>query len=228
MQSNGVGQATTPANTSGQAIQAVNERTDDAYLPLVKNTIFAKRAECEAWIPAAQKLYFTNSMVIRVQEESGDYTNVTTLELDTDADGNYGNYKNNPRGLYTVKVKKGEAYKDKIEAKIQSNIELMSAVGSDTGAGQIIAYENMKLLNKDSNPMIETISRYAPLDIIIQSGFPYEPQNEEEAQYIQMKMMQMQQVAQSQQDPMTTAANCLLYTSPSPRDRTRSRMPSSA
>lgn len=206
-QSNGAGQATTPANTSGQAIQAVNERTDDAYLPLVKNTIFAKRAECEAWIPAAQKLYFTNSMVIRVQEENGDYTNVTTLELDTDADGNYGNYKNNPRGLYTVQVKKGEAYKDTIEAKIQSNIELMSAVGSDTGAGQIIAYENMALLNKDSNPMIETISRYAPLDIIIQSGFPYEPQNEEEAQYIQMKMMQMQQAAQSQQDPMTIAAN---------------------
>ena len=83
----------------------------------------------------------------------------------------------------------------------------MSAVGSDTGAGQIIAYENMALLNKDSNPMIETISRYAPLDIIIQSGFPYEPQNEEEAKYIQMKMMQMQQAAQSQQDPMAIAAN---------------------
>ena len=28
--------------------------------------------------------------------------------------------------------------------------------------------------------------------------------------------------------PVTPAWNCLLYTSPSPRDRTRSRMPSSA
>ena len=28
--------------------------------------------------------------------------------------------------------------------------------------------------------------------------------------------------------PMPTATTCLLYTSPSPRDRTRSRMPSSA
>lgn len=202
MQSNGTGQTTTPANTSGQAIQAVNDRSDDAYLPLVKNTIFAKRAECEAWIPAAQKLYFTNSVVIRVQEENGDYTNVTTMEMDTDSEGNYGPYKNNPRGQYTVQVKKGEAYKDTIEAKIQSNLELMSAVGSDTGAGQIIAYENMALLNKDSNPMIEAISRFAPLDIIIQSGFPYEPQNEEEAQYIQMRMMQMQQAQQQQQAMM--------------------------
>ena len=29
-------------------------------------------------------------------------------------------------------------------------------------------------------------------------------------------------------DPETMASTCLLYTSPSPRDRTRSRMPSSA
>ena len=29
-------------------------------------------------------------------------------------------------------------------------------------------------------------------------------------------------------DVLTTAGTCLLYTSPSPRDRTRSRMPSSA
>ena len=29
-------------------------------------------------------------------------------------------------------------------------------------------------------------------------------------------------------DEITLANNCLLYTSPSPRDRTRSRMPSSA
>ena len=28
--------------------------------------------------------------------------------------------------------------------------------------------------------------------------------------------------------PLSTSATCLLYTSPSPRDRTRSRMPSSA
>ena len=206
MQSNGVGQATTPSNTSGQAIQQVNERTDDAYLPLVKNTIFAKRAECEAWIPAAQHLYFTNSMTIRVQEENGDYANVTTMEMDTDIEGNYGPYKNNPRGLYTVQVKKGEAYKDTIEAKIENNIVLMGAVGSDTGAGQVLAYENMGLLNKDSNPMIEAIARYAPLDIIIASGFPYEPQNEEEAQYIAMKQQQMAQQAQQQQDPMMVAA----------------------
>jgi hypothetical protein len=145
-------------------------------------------------------------MVIRVQEENGDYTNVNTMEMTVDADGNYGPYGNNPRGLYTVQVKKGEAYKDTIEAKIESNITLMSAVGSDTGAGQILAYENMGLLNKDSNPMIEVISRYAPLDIIIASGFPYESQNDEEAQYIEMKKQQMAQQAQQQQDPMMVAA----------------------
>ncbi|MEL7286971.1 MAG: portal protein, partial [Pseudomonadota bacterium] len=119
MQSNGTGQATTPANTSGEAIQQVNERNDDAYLPLVKNTMFAKRAECEAWIPAAQKVYFTNSMAIRVQESDGSYTNVTTLEMTTDMDGNYGPYGNNPRGKYTVQIEQGEAYKDTVTETIQ-------------------------------------------------------------------------------------------------------------
>ena len=37
-----------------------------------------------------------------------------------------------------------------------------------------------------------------------------------------------QPTAEPQQSDLTKASPCLLYTSPSPRDRTRSRMPSSA
>ena len=36
------------------------------------------------------------------------------------------------------------------------------------------------------------------------------------------------QQAQEEQKPSSPTTTCLLYTSPSPRDRTRSRMPSSA
>ena len=38
----------------------------------------------------------------------------------------------------------------------------------------------------------------------------------------------VQETAESVVQPVENVAPCLLYTSPSPRDRTRSRMPSSA
>ena len=206
-QAGGMGQASVPSNASGEAIQNVNERQDDAFLPIVKNTLHSIKAQCEAWIPAAQTLYFTNQRRIRVLETDGTYSQVTTLEMTQDPEGNYGPYGNNAKGKFTVQVEQGEAYKDTVEATIESNMMLMQAVGTDTAAGQIIAYKNMELLNKTDDPAIQAIAKYERLNIIIAKGIPYEPQNEEEAQYIQMKMAQMQQQAQSQQDPMMVAAN---------------------
>ena len=205
-QAGGMGQASVPSNASGEAIQNVNERQDDAFLPIVKNTLHSIKAQCEAWIPAAQTLYFTNQRRLRVLETDGTYSQVTTLEMSQDPDGNYGPYGNNAKGKFTVQVEQGEAYKDTVEATIESNMQLMQAVGTDTAAGQIIAYKNMELLNKTDDPAIQAIAKYERLNIIIAKGIPYEPQNEEEAQYMQMKMAQMQQQAQSQQDPMMVAA----------------------
>lgn len=205
-QAGGMGQASVPSNASGEAIQNVNERQDDAFLPIVKNTLHSIKAQCEAWIPAAQTLYFTNQRRLRVLETDGTYSQVTTLEMKQDPEGNYGPYGNNAKGKFTVQVEQGEAYKDTVEATIESNMQLMQAVGTDTAAGQIIAYKNMELLNKTDDPAIQAIAKYERLNIIIAKGIPYEPQNEEEAQYIQIKMMQMQQQAQQQQDPMMIAA----------------------
>ena len=205
-QAGGMGQASVPSNASGEAIQNVNERQDDAFLPIVKNTLHSIKAQCEAWIPAAQTLYFTNQRRIRVLETDGTYSQVTTLEMTQDPEGNYGPYGNNAKGKFTVQVEQGEAYKDTVEATIESNMMLMQAVGTDTAAGQIIAYKNMELLNKTDDPAIQAIAKYERLNIIIAKGIPYEPQSEEEAQYMQMKAQEMQMQAQAQQDPMMIAA----------------------
>ena len=201
MQSNGTGQSTVPSNASGAAIQQVNERTDDAYLPLVKNTIFAKRAECESWIVAAQDKYFTNPMMIRVQEINGDFNNIMTNQPGINEQGNYSNYQENTaRGKYTVQIKANQSYKTTQEQKYQSNLELMAAVGSETEAGQIIAFENMRILNEDQNPMIEALAKYGPLNVIAKSGIPYTPQDEEERQYLEQVKQQMQQTQMQQQE----------------------------
>jgi len=196
-----MGQVTVPANASAEAIKQINERTDDALLPIVRNVMHSIQAMCAAWIPAAQKLYFSSQRKIRVQEIDGKYNQVTTLEITKSPNGEIGPYGNNPLGKYTVTVKEGEAYKDTVSATVQENLELMAAVGTDTEAGQILAYKNMELLNKTDDPAIDAIAKYGRLDLIVQKGFPYEPQDEEEAQYIAIKQQQMQ-AAQMQAEAM--------------------------
>lgn len=191
-----MGQVTVPSNASADAIKQVNERSDDSLLPIVRNVEHSIQAICLTWLPAAQKLYFSSQRNLRVQEIDGKYTQINTLEIIKTPNGDIGPYGNNPLGKYTVTVKEGESYKDTVQATVEANLELMAAVGTDTEAGQILAYKNMELLNKTDDPAIDAIAKYGRLDLIIQRGFPYEPKDEEESQYIQFKMQQMQQMQQ--------------------------------
>ena len=50
----------------------------------------------------------------------------------------------------------------------------------------------------------------------------------EQAEHILNQVQQLDEIALSCKEPFSGRLRCLLYTSPSPRDRTRSRMPSSA
>ena len=131
-QMSSTGQSTVPANTSSAAIEQVNDRADDAFLPIVKNVLHSIKAQCEAWIPAAQTLYFSNQRRLRILESDGTYTQVTTLEMASDSLGNYGPYGNSARGKYSVQVEKGEAYKDARDAERQTMMEMLQYVGTDT------------------------------------------------------------------------------------------------
>jgi len=194
------GNASVPANASGDAIQQVNERQDDAFLPIVKNVLHSISAQCEGWIPAAQTLYFTNQRRLRVQEASGKYSQVTTLEMSEDSEGNYGPYKNSARGRYTVQVSKGEAYKDQRQTERESNIELLQYAGSDTEMGQLILMSTMQLTDGEGGDSMRQVARYKEIDLLLQMGVPFKPENEEEEQYIQQKIQQMEQASQQQQE----------------------------
>lgn len=207
-QSGGMGQASLPSNASGEAIQNVNDRQDDAFLPIVKNVLHSIRAQCEAWIPAAQSLYFTNQRRLRVLESDGTYTQVTTMEMAQDANGNYGPYGNSARGRFSVQVEQGQAYKDSRDAERQSAMEMLQYVGSDTEFGQMIAMHAMSLTTGEGGDNIRQIARFKQLELAMASGYPVEPENEKEQQFMQMTMQKMQQQAQMQQqnDPMMLAA----------------------
>ena len=49
-----------------------------------------------------------------------------------------------------------------------------------------------------------------------------------EIKYDQTNEVKLTEASQNTIEDLPKSSNCLLYTSPSPRDRTRSRMPSSA
>lgn len=203
-----MGQATTPANVSGEAIESVNERQDDALLPVVKACLHSIRAACETWIPAAQALYFSTSKSIRVMSIDGNYETINTLEMTFNQNGEFGPYGNNPIGKYSVQVEKGEAYKDQREAARASVMEMLQLSGTDTEYGQMLLMKASTLLDGEGTDDLRVIARYNMLDIMIARGYPLEPESEEEAQYIAMKQQQMQQQAMmaQQNDPMMIAA----------------------
>lgn len=205
-----IGANTTPANTSGEAIQQVNERQDDTILPAVKSITHSIKASCVTWIPAAQKLYFNKPRRLRVQEVDGNYSQVTTLEMVALPDGRIGPYGNNPIGKYSVSVKTGEAYKDSRNAQRETMVEMLNYVGSDTDFGQMIAMNAMMLTDGEGGDQIREIAKYKLIDMQIQMGTPMNPQDfsEEELQYIENKLMQaqMQQQQAMMNDPLMMQA----------------------
>ena len=199
---NGTGQATVPANTAAAAVQAVNERQDDAYTPMVRNTMHSIKAQCEAWIPAAQSIYFSNQRKIRVEESDGNYSQVTTLEMKELDDGSYGPYGNAARGKYSVMVKQGQSYKDTKASEFEQNIQILQAMGTDTTVGQMAALQAVLSTTGEGTYYSRKLARYDQIDLLMSRGINPEPQNPEEEQYMQQKMQQMQM--QAQQPPQPT------------------------
>lgn len=196
------GQTTLPANTSGEAVQQVNQRQDDTFLPIVKNILHSIKGVCECWIPAAQKLYFSMQRKLRVMEVDGSYARVETMGMMRGMDGSYGPYANTAPGKYSVRVEQGEAYKDQRTAERENNLQMLQYVGTDTEFGQLIAMNAMTLTNGEGGDMMRRIARYKMIDMMIAMQVPFDPENEEEAQYAQVKMQQIQiqqQAAAAQQ-----------------------------
>lgn len=196
----GMGQATLPAGASGEAIQQVNERTDDAFLPIVKNLLHAIKAQCESWIPAAQALYFTNEMNIRVVEADGTYSNITTMQMIQRQDGSIGPFGNTAYGRYSVQVKMGEAYKASRDAERENSLQMLQYVGTDTEFGQLIAMNAMTLTTGEGGKDMRQVARYKMIDLMLMQQIPFEPKDDAEAQYVQMKQQQMAQAAQAAQE----------------------------
>lgn len=198
----GTGQSTLPANASAEAVKEINQRADDVYQPLFQNAIQSIRALCMAWIPAAQKLYFTQERELRVVGEDGSVSQVRTLEY-TEKDGQYGPFKNTAKGRYDVTVKAGESYQGKKEAERKAAMEILQYTDTASPIGQMALNTAILSTTGEGTQDMRRIARMQNLRIMLTSGIEPDIKTDEEAQFVQMLMQQMQQ-------PQQPDANTLL------------------
>lgn len=194
----GTGQSTLPSNTSAMAIQQVNERQDDAFQPLYQNAIEAISVACKTWLPAAQRIYFSGSRKIRIQGPDGSYSQVETLQYAMTEQG-YGPYKNAARGRYDITVKAGESHKSKKEAEAQAARELLQFSDTSTPMGQAVLMSAIQSTTGEGMATVRKMARFNEIKILISEGIDPNLKTDEERQYAQRVMMQMQQAAQQAQ-----------------------------
>ena len=197
-----MGQVSTPANASGEAIQNVNERQDDAFLPVIKAVAHAYRASCEAWIDAAMPIYFSNEKSIRIMTVDGKHRMVKTLQMTfNEESGDYGPYDNNPQGRYSVRVEQGEAYKDRQKAARDNINEMLQYADTNSPTGQMLLMKSMALVDGEGvSDMKHTVSRML-LRASVDMGIEPETENEEDAAFVEDYKKQLEAQQSQAEDP---------------------------
>lgn len=190
------GQSTLPSNVSGDAVRQINERHDDAFQPLMQNSVFTSRVCCECWIDAAKVIYFSNQRRVRTLSQDGTYSSAMTLEYGDDGNGNWGAYKNAARGKYVVQVKAGETYKSKKEAELDTTLKMLNFADTNTPQGQMLLNQAIMSTTGEGGERARKVAKYQTINLLIEMGLDPDPQTEEEKQYVEARLQQMQQPKQ--------------------------------
>ncbi len=200
----GTGQSTLPSNAAAEAVRQVNERQDDAFQPLMQNSMEAVRAACEVWIDAAQKLYFSNARSLRIMGADGSYSQVKTLEYDIDDSGVFSPNKNNAQGRYAAQVKVGESYKSKKEAELETTLKMLQFADTNTPQGQLLMSQAIISTTGEGGSRAREVAKYQIIDNMLSLGLDPKPENDEEREYVDRKLQQIQEAMNKPQpeDPV--------------------------
>jgi hypothetical protein len=200
----GTGQSTLPSNVSGDAVRQVNDRQDDAFQPLYQNAEQTLKAAAKVWLPAAQKLYFSGSKMIRIQGPDGEYSQVETLKYAVGRDGTFGPNENTARGKYDITVKAGESHKTTKEAEKRDSLELLQYAPANTPMGQMALMGAIQATTGEGTAAIRKIARFNEIDLMLQQSIDPNLKTDEERAHAEQTMQKMQQQAQNpQKDPLT-------------------------
>jgi len=204
----GAGQSTVSSSVSGEAIQQVNQRQDDAFQPLMQNAMQATKALCKVWIPAAQELYFSNSRSIRVEAPDGNISQVETLQTE-ERNGIVGPFKNSAPGKYDVTIRAGESHKSVKEAEMASATEILKYTSTETAMGQMALLMAVQSTTGEGTQAIRSMARLNEIKILMSEGADPKPKTDEERQFIQGLIQQQQQAAQQPKQPTLAEAESI-------------------
>lgn len=200
----GTGQSTLPSNAAADAVRQVNERQDDAFQPLMQNSMEAVRAACEVWINAAQKLYFSNQRSLRVMSADGSFSQVKTMEYDIDDNGVFAPTKNSANGRYAAQVKVGESYKSKKEVELETTLKMLQFADTNTPQGQLLMNQAIISTTGEGGARSREVAKYQMIDNMIMLGLDPKPESDEEKEYVERKIQQIEQASQQppKEDPV--------------------------
>lgn len=192
----GMGTQTVPSNAAADAIKQVNERQDDAFQPLMQNSMAAIKAACEIWIDAAQEIYFSNKRNLRVMAQDGTYSQVETLGYAVNADGDFGPYKNAARGKYTVQVKTGETYQSKKEAELETTLKMLQFADTNSPDGQMLLNQAIMSTTGEGGERARMVANFKVIDYMLQMGLDPKAKTDEEREFVQRRIQATQQQQQ--------------------------------
>ena len=192
----GTGQSTIPSSVSGQAIQQINDRQDDAFQPLMQNAMQATKALCKCWIPAAQTLYYSNPRSLRVIGQDGTISQTKTMQTE-ERNGVVGPFKNSAPGRYDVSIKAGESHKSQKEAERAAAVEILQYTDTGTPIGQMALLMAVQSTTGDGAQSIRQMARMNEIKILISEGADPKLKSDEEKAFAQQFMQQMQAAQQN-------------------------------
>ncbi len=193
----GSGQTTLPANTSGEAVRMINDRQDDVFYPLTASYMQAMTNAVETYIPAAQKLYFSNPTSLTVTMIDGSRGELMTMTQQKVGAGL--GYENTASGSYAVEIKVDEGYKSNQEQQERNIIEKMQAIGDPQSAEyKILQLALIQTGSGEATELSRKIARNQEIQIALSNGIEVEPRDDKEAEVIEQFKQQM---AMAQQNP---------------------------
>lgn len=189
----GSGQVTTPANTSGAAIQQVNERADMSYFILTHNARKAQKHAGRVYMSMAKELYGLNRN-IRTVSEDGSQSSVEMQKQSFDQTGMPIIENDITRGSFEVIAESGPSFSSKKQAERDTLLGMMQATDSTNPMFPLLYSQMMQAMDGEGSATIRKVARYNELQMLLSiSPSLVEPKNDEEMAYVQQLIQQMQQ-----------------------------------
>lgn len=198
----GTGEVSIPSNTSGNAVQQIQNRADMSYFILIHNMRKSMRRAGDIYKSMAKEVYGVQRE-LRTLSEDGSHGMTNLMEIGFD-ETNLPTIKNDLSvGEYEAVVISGKSYSSKMQAERDTLLSMMQATDSNNPMYNLLFNEVLQKVDGEGADTIKRVARHQELQMLIGMNPKIaldDARNEEEEAEI-MQMIQASQQKQQQPDP---------------------------